>query len=523
MKLIHRIFETMAIIAFCCQVFACERCSNGDNFPALVKIQGKVERDWADRVSAWQPAKLGTRFHAGDGVRTLDKSSAILELRTGSSVRILSRTTIRFSRSTARTARQYLHVQMGEAEVVAGDQPVVFILGIGLATLNPGSRMQIRQNSKGFEYLVKVGTATFQDNKGQLTELSANQGVRIHIGDAVFQIYDLNKSSLTRSNQASLEKTSAETGIIEIKQQNKTHALHPEEQYTISERDSLDNINDGPSVADLWVVAGESFTVHVSRPPIVVEFRFAERCPEGAVVRRLGVKPERSRGDKSANLLFQAGASRYAIHCMVSGSIQNKPKVSGTVFVIRDSGTAALPRNAPSSLVDIDGRYYNILYQNLLPAVTVRWPKPYPEAKSYLLQVVSPSNKTKTVTTEKPEYIFVTGSLGEGIHEIQFKTFDGLASKSTRVEIRFNNAAPTASLREPKEAVFKTGDEVSVSGVAVSGCKISLQGGALSVDANYRFSGKVVYTDMYRAVTIRLAHAKTGIHYYLRRSVEGFR
>jgi hypothetical protein len=174
-------------------------------------------------------------------------------------------------------------------------------------------------------------------------------------------------------------------------------------------------------------------------------------------------------------------------------------------------------------VVDADGRYYKVLYQNLLPAITIRWPQPPKSARSYVLTIVSQTGKTRDLTIDKPEHTFEAGALGEGIYNVQFRTPDDSASRMTRVEIRFDNAAPKASVREPREGEFKPGDEVSISGVAVPGWKVSLQGGNMSMDTDSRFSGKLVYTDKYRAVALRLGHAKNGIHYYLRRSISGIR
>jgi hypothetical protein len=649
-----RTFQRLAIIVVCFQLLSCERCGNADSIAELIEMQGHVERDWANRVNAWRRADLGARFRVGDGVRSKENSSAIVELSEGSCVRVKSQTMIRFSRSTSGASPSDVDVQMGEAEVVAGNRPVTVITRTGIATVKSGSRLQIRKTSQGVDYLVKIGTAIFQDQQGKSIEVRAGEGVRIGIGEAIFERFGAKTPSVPRAHQTAPEKSSAanvgavpdegylaadihgsgvrmrlseeapwievpagpnrlaprtalslpisttvqmrreketatlygegefivgvpnkplvtalmgkvsfetsekdlvisvpggviiarggepggthgsvdvradartlvraETGLIEINQPKNTNRLRAGEQWTIDGRDSFDRIDNGPQFADFSVPAGESFAVHVARPPVVVEFRFDEVCPEGAVVRRMGEASERSRGEKSANLLFPIGVSRYQVHCRDSGGIQNKPKVRGAIYVIRDSGTAQLPRSAPSSLVDADGRYYKILYQNLLPAITIRWPRPPKNAKSYRLEVVSQAGKKRNLTTDKPEYTFGAGSLGEGVHTIQFKTRDASASKLTRVEIRFDNAAPKASLREPNEGQFKPGDEVIISGVAVTGWKISLQGGTVSADANSRFSGKVVYTDKYRALALRLAHSKNGIHYYLRRPVSG--
>lgn len=476
-----------------------------------MEIQGRVERDWADRVGAWQPASLGAGFQVGDGIRTGEKSDAVLRLSEGSFVHVKTKTMIRFMRSIPGSNDRGVDVQMGEAEITAGDQSLRLRTGSGVVTMKAGSRLRIVKTEKGLDYQVEIGSASFQNAEGALTQLNAGEGLRVGIGQAVFE-YDTRTPAIAQAGSKEPEQISP-SAPEGVKTKETDGNVNAAERPVIADQ--------APRQADFSVTAGESFTVHVARPPTVVEFRFEKLCANGAVIQRTGSKGERSRGDSSANLLFPEGHWRYQMYCIEGETVKKRAKIGGTVAVTRDTGTARLPVSAPASIVDVDGRQYKIFYQNILPSVSVRW-LGAPKGRAYVLEIKSPSSAAKAVKVSTPQYAFVSGSLSEGVHRIRFITEDDPSrkSKETTVEIRFDNAAPKASLREPAEGVFKPGDKVVFSGVAVPGWKLSLQSGTISLDGHYRFSGEADFTNQYRALALRLSHPKKGIHYYLRRGVE---
>ena len=97
-------------------------------------------------------------------------------------------------------------------------------------------------------------------------------------------------------------------------------------------------------------------------------------------------------------------------------------------------------------------------------------------------------------------------------------TPDGGRSKPTTLEIRFDNAAPKASVSKPRDGGFAPGDSVEVSGVALPGFQVSLPGGSLEVDAQSRFQG-VVQTSAERPdVVLRIESPRSGVHYFVRRA-----
>src|SRR6201999_1832737 len=94
----------------------------------------------------------------------------------------------------------------------------------------------------------------------------------------------------------------------------------------------------------------------------------------------------------------------------------------------------------------------------------------------------------------------------------------GTRSKETRIEIKFDNAAPTATLTAPANGGFAPGSTVTVAGAALEGWKISVGGKDLPLDDQLRFSGQATAPAGQRALAIEFVHPKRGLHYYLRRA-----
>jgi hypothetical protein len=84
--------------------------------------------------------------------------------------------------------------------------------------------------------------------------------------------------------------------------------------------------------------------------------------------------------------------------------------------------------------------------------------------------------------------------------------------------VRFDNAAPKASLSSPIDRQFKPGDTVTIEGVALETWKVSVEGGSVNVGADERFVGSVPTSASHPDVAVRLAHPRLGVHYYLRRA-----
>ena len=93
---------------------------------------------------------------------------------------------------------------------------------------------------------------------------------------------------------------------------------------------------------------------------------------------------------------------------------------------------------------------------------------------------------------------------------------DRIRSPKTTLVIDFDNAAATASVREPSPTGFKA-VPAKVSGVVLSGWSVSVGGTPLPTDAQLRFNGDASPTGDERGIAIRFQHPSRGVHYYLRR------
>jgi len=174
-----------------------------------------------------------------------------------------------------------------------------------------------------------------------------------------------------------------------------------------------------------------------------------------------------------------------------------------------------MPKKPPSTGVEADGRTYTVMYQNQLPAVSLRWSKA-PSGTGFVLSHRSAAgNRSYKVST--PAYSFRSGALPEGAHTFYFEG-GGKVSRQTTVQIKFDNAAPTASLQTPVGLNVKQGEQVTISGVAQPGWNVEINGKSAALDGQQRFSQKAEMPTDERALAVRLTHPERGTHIYVRRA-----
>jgi hypothetical protein len=159
----------------------------------------------------------------------------------------------------------------------------------------------------------------------------------------------------------------------------------------------------------------------------------------------------------------------------------------------------------------MDGRRYTVLYQNQLPSVIARWADA-PPGKSYVLRLDKDRIKSDTAKKE-----LKTGTVSEGTHTLSFETEDGSKkSAETVLVIKFDNAAPAASVREPADGSFSPGDSVKVAGVVVEGWTVQVNGQPVPLDEQKRFSTTTVVPANETAIVLKLSHPKRGTVHYVR-------
>ena len=254
--------------------------------------------------------------------------------------------------------------------------------------------------------------------------------------------------------------------------------------------------------AAVSLAAGESVVVHDPSAPTRVRIEAGEGCGEA----RWTFTPRASAG--TARIIavpIRTGTTRYRVRC-ADGTDRR-----GTVRVDRDTGRAVLPRSAPVTVVDADGRAYSVLYQSLLPEIVFRWPRA-PEGASYVIELRHGS-AARTIRPSGRSHTFASGELVEGTHTLTYRSSDGATSPPTSLRIRFDNATPIATIRAPMPGASFSGT-VHVEGTAAEGARVSAAGVSLDVGAGGRFAADVPVPAS-GCFSIRVA-AERGVHHYVR-------
>jgi hypothetical protein len=269
----------------------------------------------------------------------------------------------------------------------------------------------------------------------------------------------------------------------------------------------------GVDYADIEILAGESVIVHDPKPPTAVRFQFGEICAEGGTITsfRAGKAGNYATGVGAVALSLPAGSYRYELACSPG---ESKPARRGTLDIAKDPGTRRMPAQPPSTTLAADGRQYTVLYQNRLPGITLSWPSA-PQTAPWTL-VHEFEGKSETLTLDAPKRDFGPGKLAEGRHSFYFEGA-GSVSRHTNVQIAFDNAAPTVTLTTPVALAARPGDDVTLSGTALPGWDVWVEGQRPSKDAQGRFSATVPLPRERRALAVRLSHPERGTHLYLRR------
>jgi hypothetical protein len=271
--------------------------------------------------------------------------------------------------------------------------------------------------------------------------------------------------------------------------------------------------------ADITVAAGESATVHDGRPPAAVRLRVDGVCQGDAIVEvgGRGHHHDRVTGSRSVVLRLGPGARSYRVRC-AGDADKAAPRAAGTLTIRRDTGYVPLARRAPVNVIDADGRKYTVLFQTRLPQLTLAWPGA-PAGRGGLELHVESSGGERVVAAS-PSRPLPAGTVQEGTYTLWYRAPEGKQSPRTTLNVRFDNAAPTAQFfRMPSDAKSAHG-AIAVDGVTVDGAKVSVGGEPLAVDGHGRFRAEARPLDGDDAVAVRLEHPRTGVHYYVRRGAQ---
>jgi hypothetical protein len=278
----------------------------------------------------------------------------------------------------------------------------------------------------------------------------------------------------------------------------------------------IEVIDRAPKFSHITLGEVASATLHVVKSPVNVRINFKDKCARAVVEvargRSFGRPAQRRAGKGSAILVLTSGSHRYQVRCYVGDTLSKKPAFAGRLGVKRDSGSRPLPRGAPKNTIDADGRRYTVLFQNRLPAMTIRW-RGAPKSDRYTIKVSGGKGKAREVKSSTPEHTYKPGIFTEGTYEYWFVA-NGKESKRSKLNLSFDNAAATGYLSSPKPNEKLSGSRAVVKGAAVLGWTVSVGGQTLALDKQYRFDESVpVAPD---GLAVRFSHPKYGTHYYIR-------
>jgi hypothetical protein len=363
-------------------------------------------------------------------------------------------------------------------------------------------------------YVVGSGEILLEAQRGDATLESHERDVSVQMPGGVIIVRNNN-------GRARLQ-LSARDGALEVLEGKVSAHIQGNDEELIEgdlrswstepERESAageDGITPQPEYFNISVPVGESFVLHAPELPVSAAFDVGSRCPGEAEIELPG--GSKTRGKGRVNVLLSARSRGYNVRCLNERGTLGRVIARGTVRVLLDAGTRKLPPTPPTSLADADGRTYTVYYSNQAPAVRIRWPNP-PSAGSYTLSV---DGKEESVSS--PEHVFPSGALRDGVHEVSFRA-GTRGSRTTFIDVRFDNNAPTASVEAPQNRSFNAGAAVQVAGVSLPAWKVSLEGGSVEREADGRFKGSIVPSADHPDVVVRLSHPRLGVHYYLRRA-----
>ncbi|HEY3495514.1 MAG TPA: hypothetical protein VGK73_12545 [Polyangiaceae bacterium] len=492
-------------------------CRKQAGIATLLRTNGSVERDRASAVGTWSKGAPGDRFELGDGVRTGKVSTANLDLMGRGELAMEPKTLLRFLAGRSGAGKERLQIETGEATLTVGGGAVFELeTDLGVARIESNSQVRLSRAGARARFEVMIGSAELLGPESPGAEspgsrerflLSMGEAVEIEAAGKPRRVAALNPAPSAASPGATPSSAPAPS------------ASAPALGAAPGASSSADAVSarppPGPSVVDFTAAAGDSFTVHDPRPPTALGFSAGGQCANGliATINPGGARSRQTSGGQVVSVELAAGSHRYVIACIGD---EQRPIARGTIAVVHDAGSRKLPAAPPATTVDTDGRTYTVLYQNRLPKISVRWPAA-PATGPFQLTARSPAG-SRTHATNEPLYSFPSGALGEGQHEFTFAG-GGQRSRSTTVVIRFDNAAPAASIASPADGSFSPGASVQVSGTALPGFVVSVAGQDLGQDEQNRFSAQVTAPGGDRALAIRFSLPGRGTHYYLRRSV----
>jgi hypothetical protein len=484
------LFLALLVLAACSTT-----CRDPEQLAELAaRVGGEVERDEASTQGKWHDARLGTLFRVGDGLRTGAQSSAELALLPSGSANVSPHSVVRFMATPPRDPSRHVALEVGELEILAEQIDLDVHTPRAVAMVSRGSKLKLSMRDGRERFDLVVGRVVL-----------AYAGVERTLEPA--QPLELNAANeLVPATPAPLDAGEPVEGA-RLDAGDAAASAAP----SLAQEDAADQVLVASSPSALRLSTLESATLHVASTPVEVLLP-ADACGTGGQLTLDGQPLTRAKAGlrfAAATAALTAGSHRVLLACP-DGS-QHEARL----LVKRDPARLELPRRAQSVRVEADGRRYTVRYQNLLPDLTFVWPGEA-EASPYTLVLRSgPRELTRSLSA--PEHVLAGAALGEGEHKFWFRDANGRSSKPTTLRLAFDNTARSAYLSRPLEGGLVNEGPLPVEGAALVASKVSVQGTLAKLDEQGRFREEVLLAPGQKAVSVRVEHPSSGVHYYLRR------
>jgi phage baseplate assembly protein gpV len=311
-------------------------------------------------------------------------------------------------------------------------------------------------------------------------------------------------------DKAGATTVDAHRGETSVETAKGTEKLAEGESITISAKGEVERAAPPPKRTVAAMTAGESPVFHDGAAPTPIRVAFPGCAGPGTVEvakdRSFKRVIARSSGDGAANVLVPLGSFSYRVRCSGKGA-------TGTIRVVKDTGRTPLPKAAAKTTVEMDGREYTILYQNLLPEVTLSW-RTAPKKASYAFVVKPQSGAEKRFQSPAAKLTLKPGELREGTYTAWVEPAGGVRSEPGKIIIEFDNAAASASIDDVATNLEKT----HVKGTVIEGSTVTVNGTPVQLDRHRRFETDLAPAEGEDGVAVRIANTKAGIHYYVMRT-----
>ena len=412
---------------------------------------------------------------------------------------------------TGKPAR--MTTKAGEAELAVGTHDDVEP-GAGIVTPDGSTAEVIREGARG----ATSGAADVRvgDGSSLVAITTGTVALDAQTADAVAKIPGGTVTTKTGGAAGvSVDKTGAATidaqrGDTVVETAQGTESLAAGDSITVTSDGKVERAAPPPKRTVATIAAGESPVIHDAAAPTPVRIGFGTTCTgpgtvEVAKDRSFKRVIARAGGHDAANVLVPVGSFFYRVRCPGKGA-------SGTIRIAKDSGRAPLPKAAAKTLVEMDGREYTILYQNLLPELTLSW-RTAPKKAGYTFVIKPQSGAEKRFTSPTPKITLRPGELREGTYTAWVEPDGGRKSDAGKLSIEFDNAASSAQIEDVEE---QSGN-LHVKGMVIEGSTVTANGAAIELDRHRRFSADLAPGADQDGAAIRILNTKGGIHYYVMR------